>query len=86
MKSNMDPNPVKNDFFQKWPQTLGEGQTDLSGPVLSRSMAIPNTGDGYTVRETGKVQHKPKTSQKRDLFQMMPRTLWECETDLKRLQ
>ena len=32
MEFNTGPQPIKNEFFQKWPQTLWEGHTDLSGP------------------------------------------------------
>ena len=33
-ESNTGPKPVKNDFFLMWPQTLWEGRTDPSGPIL----------------------------------------------------
>ena len=35
-ESTLGPKLVKNDFFQKWPQTLWEAQTDLSGPFGAR--------------------------------------------------
>ena len=96
MESSMGPKPVKSNFFQKWPQILWEDQTDLSGrfgPVLTSYMAIPGTAywtlahrakgsppPPHSSPETGKIHHGPKAV-KRDIFQKLPRTLWECETD-----
>ena len=84
MGSNRGPKPVKDDFFQKWPWTLWEGQTDLSGPFWACFdqlyvwlYRVPHTGywtpvhpptpplpHRIPVRETGKIQPGPKTSQK----------------------
>ena len=50
------PKPVNNDLLQRWPQSLWEGQTDLSGPLealLTSSMAIPGTGYRYTRQRAG---------------------------------
>ena len=80
MESNMGPKPVRNDFFQKWVQTLWEGQTDLSGPFWARfdqfygytGYRIPNTGPRYTGQRAGAFQHGPKTSQKRLVSEVAP--------------
>ena len=48
----MGPKPVKNDFFQKWPQTLWEGQTDLSGPIWARFDQFHGY-TGYRILDTG---------------------------------
>ena len=58
MESNVCPRRIKKDFFQKWPRTLWEGQTDLSGPFLAlfdqfydyTGYRIPDTGHRYTGR------------------------------------
>ena len=55
--------PVKCNFFQKWPQTLWGGQTDLSGPLWTRvdqfygyaGYRIPDTGYRYTGQRAGGV-------------------------------
>ena len=102
MESNMGPKPVKNDFFQKWPQTLWEGQTDLSGPFWARfdqlygytGDRIPNTGyrtpvhriPPYFGTRDGQNPTWAPKPVKNDLFQKWPRTRWECETDLKQIQ
>ena len=66
-ESNMGPKPVQNDFFQKWPPTLWEGQTDLCGPVWARfDQFYGHTG--YRILDTG---HRPKGGWEdgRDVFQ-----------------
>ena len=52
MESNMGPKPVKNDFFQKWPHTLWEGQTDLFGPFGARFDQFYGY-TGYRILDTG---------------------------------
>ena len=85
MESNTGPNLVKNDFFQKWLQTLWEGQTDLSGPFWARfdqfygytGYWIPDTGHQYTGQRAGGggegiAPPKKKRSQKSLISEVAP--------------
>ena len=102
MEYNMGPKPVKTQFFQKWPQTLWEAQTDLSGPVLCLYQELDigywctrqrSGGDSPPPTPVPPFQYvkraKPSMgpkSVKSEVFQKWPRILWESGTDLKRIQ
>ena len=90
----MGPKPVKNGKFQKWSPTLGEGQTDPFGPFWACSDLFQPSSAGLAhfspvspgSRDRDGVQHGPKNRSKVIYFRSGLRTLWECETDLKRIQ
>ena len=65
MESSMGPKPVKTDFFQKWTQTLQEGQTDLSGPFRARFDQFSGC-TGYRIPDTATPGSLPLYSSTRD--------------------
>ena len=69
---------LKNGKFQNWPPTLGEGQTDLLGPVLTCFQTFwPILAQFLPGLETVMDSDMGQKLVQNDFFQKWPHTLWE---------